>query len=308
MLKRKKKVEFRYYEIPENEIALALLGEDWIREYGNDVDSLHFHNYLEVGYCHEGNGSVTLDNEICFFKASMFSIIPPNMCHTTKSESGTRSYWEWMYFDIERYLNNLYKDDPAFVQRLLTRIYRRAYLLQGKHYPVLDDIIKNIIREMQNKDKYYQESLKGFIHVFIIELLRLEGNEEKSKTKKQKAMQITGALDYIRENYFEDIKIGHLAAACNMSESNFRRVFEEAMCMKPVEYVNLIRVQRACELIKKSQLSMSDIAYNVGFSAASTFNRNFKKMLGTSPYQWKQSEDNLEGKLFNFKISAKKGW
>lgn len=308
MLRRKKKVEFRYYEIPENENVLALLGEDWIREYGNDIDSLHFHNFLEVGYCHEGSGRVTLDNQICSFKSNMFSIIPPNMCHTTNSDLGTKSYWEWMYFDVEQYLNNIYKEDEAFVQRLLTRIYRRAYLLQGKDYPVLDNAMQNIIREMQKKDKYYQESVKGFMHVFIVELLRLDGCEEESKTRKQKAMQISDALDYIKENYFEEIKIGQLAEACNMSESNFRRVFEEAMCMKPVEYINLIRVQKACEFIKKSQLSMSDVAYKVGFSTASTFNRNFKRMLGTSPYQWKQSEENLEGKLLNFKISAKKGW
>jgi AraC-like DNA-binding protein len=308
MLRRKKKVEFRYYEIPENEIVLALLGEDWIREYGNDIDSLHFHNYLEVGYCHEGNGRVTIDNQIHPYKTNMFSIIPPNMCHITNSECGTKSYWEWMYFDIEQYLSNIYKDDTAFVQRLLTRIYRRAYLLQSKDYPVLENVIQSIIREMEKKDKYYQESVKGFMQVFIVELLRLDGNEEKSKTRKQKAMQISGALDYIRENYFEDIKIVQLAAACNMSESNFRRIFEEAMCMKPVEYINMIRVQKACEFIKKSPLSMSDIAYKVGFSAASTFNRNFRKVLGTSPYQWKQSEENLEGKLLNFRISAKKGW
>lgn len=308
MLRRKQKVEFRYYEIPENEVVLALLGEDWIREYGNDIDSLHFHNFLEVGYCHEGTGRVTLDSEICPYKAKMFSIIPPNMCHITNSDLGTKSYWEWMYFDIEKYLNNIYKDDEAFVQRLLTRIYRRAYLLQIKNYPVLDNIIQSIMREMRRKDKYYKESVKGFMHVFIVELLRLDGCEEESKTRKQKAMQISDALDYIKENYFEEIKIGQLAEACNMSESNFRRVFEEAMCMKPVEYINLIRVQKACEFIKKSQLSMSDVAYKVGFSTASTFNRNFKRMLGTSPYQWKQSEENLEGKLLNFKISAKKGW
>lgn len=308
MSKKKQEVEFRYYEMPNDEIVLALLGEEWRREYGLGINGLHFHNFLEVGYCHEGAGEVVIDNQIYPFGANMFSIIPPNLSHTTNSDEGTQSYWEWMYFDIEQYLNNMYKDDAAFVQKLLTRIYRKGLLLHAQDHFVLDNILQNIIREMQIKDVYYEESVKGFIQTFIVELLRLDDSEEKIKRTKQKAAQISDALDYVRHNYGEEIKISQLAVACNMSESHFRRVFEESMNMKPVDYINLIRVQKACDLIKKSQISMGDVAYRVGFATASTFNRNFKKLVGISPYQWKQSAENFEGKLLNYKISAQKGW
>ncbi len=40
--RKKQEIEFRYYEIPQNEPCMALLGEAWIRPYG--MDSLHFHN------------------------------------------------------------------------------------------------------------------------------------------------------------------------------------------------------------------------------------------------------------------------
>ena len=49
--KRKKpKMEFRYYQMPAGSPILALLGQKWVQNYGNDVDYLHFHNYLEIGY------------------------------------------------------------------------------------------------------------------------------------------------------------------------------------------------------------------------------------------------------------------
>jgi AraC-like DNA-binding protein len=308
MSKKKQKVEFRYYEIPNNEIVLALLGEAWRIEYGKEIEGLHFHNFLEIGYCHEGTGEMILESQIGRFEAEMFAIIPPNLPHTTNSDKGTRSYWEWMYVDIEQYLNKIYKEDRAFVQKLLTRIYRKALLLRGAEHVALAGILQNIIREMQRKDTYYQESVNGFVHVLIIELLRLDDNEEKVKRTRQKGAQIAEALDYVGENYRKEIKISELAYACNMSESHFRRVFMESMNMRPVDYINLIRVQKACELIKKSQISMGDIAYKVGFTTASTFNRNFKKLVGISPYQWKQSAENFEGKLLNYKISAQKGW
>ena len=46
----KENVELRYYEMPQGMPVLALLGEKWITEYG--ADPIHFHNYLEIGYCH----------------------------------------------------------------------------------------------------------------------------------------------------------------------------------------------------------------------------------------------------------------
>ena len=57
MSKRKKpKMEFRYYKMPEGSPILALLGEKWLQSYGRDVDFLHFHNFLEIGYCYGGAG------------------------------------------------------------------------------------------------------------------------------------------------------------------------------------------------------------------------------------------------------------
>ena len=80
------------------------------------------------------------------------------------------------------------------------------------------------------------------------------------------------------------------------------------MNMTPVEYVTLVRIRRACNMMKKTRYSMEEIAERVGYSAVSTFNRNFRKILGTSPYQYKKNSANYEGKLLNYHVSAKKGW
>ena len=93
-----------------------------------------------------------------------------------------------------------------------------------------------------------------------------------------------------------------------MSETHFRRLFESYINMPPMEYLNLIRVQKACELMKKTNEPMEFIAQKCGFTTQSTFNRNFRKFLDTSPYQWKINPENYEHKLLNFRISALKGW
>ena len=102
--------------------------------------------------------------------------------------------------------------------------------------------------------------------------------------------------------------IHELAECCHLSETHFRRVFESYMNMSPMDYINLMRVQKACDIMKKTNDSMDVVAQKVGFTTTSTFNRNFKKYLNTSPYQWKISPENYERKLLNYNISALKGW
>ena len=81
--KRKMKMEFRYYQMQDGIPILALLGEKWVQNYGRDVDYLHFHNYLEIGFCYSGEGELVLGEETVRFAGREFTIIPPNFPHTT---------------------------------------------------------------------------------------------------------------------------------------------------------------------------------------------------------------------------------
>ena len=120
--------------------------------------------------------------------------------------------------------------------------------------------------------------------------------------------QIAEALNYINRNFDKPVTAGELARLCHMSETHFRRVFVKYINMSPMEYLNLIRIQKACDYMRKSDESMDIVAQRCGFATTSTFNRNFKKYLETSPYQWKINPSNYEHKLLNYRISAYKGW
>ena len=97
--KKKDKVELRYYDIPQKEGVLALTGDEWIREYGDGIDYLHFHNLMEVGICRFGTGDLVLDKRIERFGPDMISIIPRNFPHTTNSDPGTVGQWEYLFLD-----------------------------------------------------------------------------------------------------------------------------------------------------------------------------------------------------------------
>ena len=58
--KKRERLEFRFYEIPAGESALALFGEQWTGTYGHTDICMHFHNLFEIGYCHRGRGLLVL--------------------------------------------------------------------------------------------------------------------------------------------------------------------------------------------------------------------------------------------------------
>ncbi len=305
MQKRKEKMEFRYYEMPKNELVLALTGENWVRSYGEGIDYLHFHNFIEIGICHYGLGEVVLGDKHYRFMEQSIVIIPPNLPHTTNCDPGTMAYWEWMYFDMEAVLDDMFSKDSLAARKMKQHLYERPFYFSSEDQPAMDHILRMIKKEMEEKKYFYRESVKGLLRTFIVELLRMRDGEEQMK---RKAVIIAPAIEYVEEHYSKPIKISSMAKACSISESHFRRLFLDHMNMKPLDYVNLVRVHKACDMMQKTDYSMEEIAYKTGFENISTFNRNFKKIVEITPYQWKKSSANYEGKLLNYKISAQKGW
>lgn len=276
MAKRKKDtMEFRFYELPQGESALVLCGESWKRVYGHEEFHLHFHNLLEIGICREGDGNMYLDEDIYQYHDGDITFIPENFPHVTVSYGEVVNFWEYIFIDIHSVIEEMFPNNTAFQNEAVTTISKKAFMTNVYQSPAMAEYINAIIRETREHKIYCQRTVKLLVQGIVIELLR---------------------------------RYDELPELCNMSETHFRRLFESYINMPPMEYLNLIRVQKACELMKKTNEPMELIAQKCGFTTQSTFNRNFRKFLDTSPYQWKINPENYEHKLLNFRISALKGW
>ncbi|NLL80322.1 MAG: AraC family transcriptional regulator [Clostridiales bacterium] len=311
--KRKEQIEFRYYEVPEHLPILALMGDNWKMEYGKDTPGLHFHNFMEIGYCHYGAGAMTVESEEIRFEPDTFTIIPKNVPHKTLSEKGNVAFWEYLFIDVDSFLKELYRDNTGYARSLCKCMNAKTHLIRPGEQPETAALLKSLFEEMSEKREFYKEKCKGLLQVFLMELARNNKTSQKENDKavieepEDRNVQITAALHYIEEHYSEELKIKKLAEVCHMSETHFRRVFHEIMNMTPSEYVNLVRIEAACELMQRSDLSMTQISEQTGFGAPSTFNRNFKEMTGMSPYQWKKNSNNRNGRE-KYRVSALRGW
>lgn len=307
--KKKPKMEYRYYEIPDGSPVLALLGEKWIQNYGRNIDYLHFHNHLEIGYCYDGDGILTLEDEDRHYSGKMFSVIPKNYPHTTNSSGDHFCKWEYLFIDADGFLTDFYRDNSYIGERMIRRVNQTALFFDEKEKPEMAVLIHQILETMRSQKLFYLEEVKGLTLSLMVEIARCNQPEyEKRELKEGNRAIISPALDFISKYYEQPIKIEELADFCHISETHFRRVFTECMKMTPVEYINWVRIKTACDELRRTNDSVGTIAARAGFATLSTFNRNFRRIMGISPQQWRKNPQHYERKLLNYDIKTQEGW
>ncbi|SCH63332.1 Melibiose operon regulatory protein [uncultured Ruminococcus sp.] len=303
-------MEFRYYQMSAGSPILALLGQKWVQNYGNGVDYLHFHNYLEIGYCYGGDGHMILGEEEERFYGGIVTVIPPNYPHTTNSDIGTVSRWEYLFIDVEGFMKR-FLDSPVKAEKMIQRIYSKALFLREEEYPSISAKILKIMNIMRDGEEFYLEEAKGVLAALLVEIARLNRPSEEDRVAEETGKltnMITRVLDFVSYHYMEDIKVEDLAKSCHISETHFRRIFTSYMKVTPLEYINTVRIQTACELLQKTDDPVADIAHKCGFTTNSTFNRNFKQIMGVTPIEWRKRPESYEQQILKFDIHSEEGW
>ena len=313
MARKKRQVaEFRYYKMPDNCALFALVGEKWRQEYGRDIDLLHFHNYLEIGYCYDGSGVMVLGEKEYPYSGSEFTFIPKNYLHTTNSTPGTISSWEYIFVDVDRLLSKAVSGTPGHLENMIQRINSRAIFAKHEEYPMLAKKLRRIMDVMRSHESFCQEEAEGLMLAFLAEIARQNDSESEKNGKYWEGVKsdelIFRILDYISEHYSEDLKVSDIAEWTHISETHFRRIFTSYMNMSPLDYINQVRIRAACEYLKKTDESVAMIAAKCGFPVSSTFNRNFRHIMGVSPAEWRRRPENYEQQILKFQIHSEEGW
>ncbi|MBN13276.1 MAG: hypothetical protein CMI17_09835 [Opitutaceae bacterium] len=94
---------------------------------------------------------------------------------------------------------------------------------------------------------------------------------------------MAGVASHIQKSYHETIRIEDLAGIANLSVSQLQRKFKKIYNVTPVQYINKLRIHEACEMLKNTNLSVTQIAYECGFGSSSFFATQFRHAIGESP-------------------------
>ena len=98
---------------------------------------------------------------------------------------------------------------------------------------------------------------------------------------------IINVQHYLQANFSQPMSISKLAAIAIMSERTFLRHFTRATSQKPMQYIQRLRVQKACDLLESTTQSFEQISASVGYDDVNSFRKVFIKVIGLSPSAFK---------------------
>jgi AraC family L-rhamnose operon transcriptional activator RhaR/AraC family L-rhamnose operon regulatory protein RhaS len=102
-------------------------------------------------------------------------------------------------------------------------------------------------------------------------------------------LRIGEAISHLEKNYHEAIDLALLAQIANMSQRNFIRGFQAALDVSPIAHLVQLRINRAASLLRLTDQSVTEIAFQVGFTDSNYFARQFRKHLGTPPSAYRKA-------------------
>jgi AraC family L-rhamnose operon transcriptional activator RhaR/AraC family L-rhamnose operon regulatory protein RhaS len=107
-------------------------------------------------------------------------------------------------------------------------------------------------------------------------------------------LRIGRAISHLEANYRENIGLDQLAKMAHMSKRNFMRSFQAATGTSPIAHLIQLRVNQAASLLRRTEHSVTEIAFQVGFSDSNYFARQFRVQLGVTPSQYRQQHSRLK--------------
>lgn len=106
----------------------------------------------------------------------------------------------------------------------------------------------------------------------------------------EKNRLVEKAREYIVEHYFEKISLTDVADKIGVTPGYLSTLFQKQLDKGFVDYLNEVRIDRACTYLQQNYLKTYEIAYRVGFNDEKYFSKVFKKIMGCSPAAYRKNE------------------
>ena len=130
------------------------------------------------------------------------------------------------------------------------------------------------------------ESVVKLLAIFA-QHLSMVSNQVVVQQENAETPVIARAKQFINEHQTEELSLGQVAKAVNMSTFYFCKMFKKITGINFTDYLSRVRIEKAKNLLLNPNLRISEIAYEVGFQSLTHFNRVFKKIIGQSPTQYR---------------------
>lgn len=228
-------------------------------------------------HCVDGRGTIYIHNEEYSLEPNQYMVIPANVPHTYQANPQNPWTIYWMHF--------LGSQSQYIAENIFTKAR------QGENVLSFDGELKATFnRFCRLLDHGYGKGILEFIgmnlpHFFSGYLYP----EIYKNTDKGQDDVIATSIEFLRLNLGNKIGLTEIATSVHLSVSHFSKLFKSRTGYSPIEYLNHLKIQKACYLLQFSEKRISLISYELGFDDQYYFSRLFKGHMGVSPLQYRNS-------------------
>lgn len=243
----------------------------------------HKHLRIEINYVKKGCCMLHLDNESVVFHEGEIMIITSDVDHQFEAGVGGTTLIQLEFLpEIFFHFNqgrvpemNREVRDPVFLfseENRLIKIVNNVRIMR---------VVQCIVNELEAKSPYHQYLVIMYYAELLILIYRYM-DESYLPICTNEALK--KAISHVRLNYHHpDLNVREIARYAGISERYLRRLFVQYLNLSPLDFLSQIRVNKAFELLRNTEMSVKEVAYQCGFQSPQYFSRVFKQQIGRSP-------------------------
>ncbi len=251
----------------------------------------HWHEELELGYIQEGASKIiTIDAEYTVHQGDGF-FINSNVLDMKKNAAPGERTLEINHIFHPIFLSGHFKS--RFEKKYLTPIindHRIEVHIIRRGQRISDKILTDLhrLKELQSHKNIEFQTRNILSETWLLLLEDIQLNYKKSKRSKfEQPDRIRSMLSFIHNHYKDKITVAQVADAVGISEREAIRSFRKSLDQSPIEYLISYRLNEAKKMLLNSNVSITEICYQCGFSDSSYFGKVFRKAYGITPKEFR---------------------
>ncbi len=265
-------------------------------ENGRPDVLFHWHPELEVNFIYEGSARYHIDYDFFNSKVGDIILIRPNGMHSIHPLENQNHVTDTFSFHLEMIGNSIIDQVSLnYLQPLQASNYKFVTRIQPAMdgYEEIKECLFSIFELSKNEGRYFELLLKSklneFLYLLYFNRYVLKKNTDDSYRKNERLRDL---IDYINNNYQQNLSIDFLANFLGYSKTHFMSVFKQHTGTSCTEFVIQVRLNKACDYLINSSSPILEIATTIGFNNLSNFNRQFKRYYQATPSQYRKQFNN----------------
>ncbi|HBE02632.1 MAG: hypothetical protein A2096_02865 [Spirochaetes bacterium GWF1_41_5] len=242
---------------------------------------LRHKNIMEITYIYKGQYTLIVNDVKYNLKGGDLIIVYPGEEHGSPGHPDARTvlYWYWALAEKHHMFPPDMPEEELKLCRDVLGIKKRKF----RGSTAIKDIMENIISVNEKNDDLKILQFKSALTNLLINTVSLSRRQEKTISP-----GIKNSLDYIENNINDDIKLAALAGTSGLSLPRFKQKFKQETGIPPGEYALLQKIKKAKILLKNNNLSITGIAFELGFASSQYFATVFKRLTGEKPGEYRR--------------------